>query len=45
MSTDLADLGTALFAHRELVHIDHGLTECASALSDEFVEAMSAEFV
>lgn len=45
MSTDLADLGTALFAHRELVHIENGLTECASALSDEFVQAMMAEFV
>lgn len=45
MSTDLADLGTALFAHRELVHIANGLTECAGDLSDEFVEAMLAEFV
>ena len=45
MATDLADLGTALFAHRELVHIATGLTECAGALSDEFVEAMAAKFV
>jgi len=45
MATDLADLGTALFAHREMVHIEAGLTECAGALSDEFVEAMAAKFV
>lgn len=45
LRTDLADIGTALFAHRELVHIEHGLSECAAVLNGEFVEAMAAQFV
>ncbi|GEM_PF-2274442 len=45
MNTDLADVGTALFAHRELVHVENELTECAPSLHDEFVEAMRLKFV
>lgn len=44
MRTDLADIGTALFAHRELVHIDTPLSECAAELNDEFLQAMAAVF-
>lgn len=44
MATDLADVGTALFAHRELIHIPSGLSECCDRLHDEFVGAMSAQF-
>lgn len=44
MRTDLADIGTALFAHRELVHVENGLSECSPELNDEFVDAMIAQF-
>lgn len=44
MSTDLADIGTAMFAHRELVHVESGLTECVGELNDEFVGEMANKF-
>ncbi|HEX7822776.1 MAG TPA: hypothetical protein VF463_19410 [Sphingobium sp.] len=45
MRTDLADIGTAMFAHRELVHFNTALSECAGNLHDEFTDAMAALFV
>ncbi|TZG28599.1 hypothetical protein [Sphingomonas montanisoli] len=44
MRTDLADLGTAMFAHREMVHIENGLPECCDQISDEFVAAMIDQY-
>jgi len=44
MRTDLADLGTALLARRELVHVGTPMSDASSRLNDEFVEAMSECF-
>lgn len=44
LRTDLADIGTALFAHRELIHVSNPLSECAADLNDEFVQAMAEVF-
>jgi hypothetical protein len=45
MNTDLADVGTALFAHREVVVVQNPMTDCAAAINDEFVEAMAGHIV
>lgn len=45
IETDLADIGTAVFAHRELFNIPSGLSECSAELNDEFVGAMVAALV
>lgn len=44
MNTDLADIGTALFAHREIIELQQPLSECAGDLCDEFVDAMASKF-
>ncbi|WP_156025099.1 hypothetical protein [Sphingomonas phyllosphaerae] len=45
MSTDIADLGTAMFAHRELIEIEASMADCATELNDDFIRAMCAKFV
>lgn len=45
MRTDLADIGTALFAHRELVKSPTPLSECAAGIEDDFLGAMLPHFV
>lgn len=44
MATDLADIGTALFAHRELIEVDNPLSECAASLDEEFLDKMILQF-
>ena len=44
MATDLADVGTALFAHRELTEVENALSECAPAINDEFLARMIEKF-
>ena len=44
MHTDIADVGTALLVHRELVEVANPMSECTHRLNDEFVEAMAARF-
>jgi len=42
--TDLEDLGTALFARRELVSVQTPMSDASDRLNDEFIEALSAHF-
>lgn len=44
MHTDIADIGKALLAHRELVEVENPMSECTHRLNDEFIEAMAAHF-
>ncbi|MGU3313954.1 hypothetical protein ACLBWH_00260 [Sphingomonas sp. M6A6_1c] len=44
IATDLADIGTALFAKRELLRVENPLSDCSHVLVDELVEAMVANF-
>jgi hypothetical protein len=43
--TDLADIGTALLARREMVTLGSSLAECTHLLNSEFVNAMAALMV
>lgn len=45
MATDLADVGTALFAHRELIEVEVPMTDCAPGINDEFMGAMADHMV
>lgn len=42
---DLADIGTALLSRRELITVEHAMSECTHQLNDEFVQAITALFV
>ena len=42
---DLADIGTALLSRRELITVEHAMSECTHQLNQEFVQAISALFV
>lgn len=44
MRTDLADVGTALFAQREEVVLDQPLDECTVRLNPVFVDRIAAKF-
>lgn len=45
MNTDLADVGTALFAHREVIDVENPMTDCAPTINNEFLEAMAGHMV
>lgn len=44
IDTDVADVGTAMFAHRVLVQVEQAMADCASDLNDEFLHAISEQF-
>jgi hypothetical protein len=44
IDTDVADVGTAMFAHRVLVEVDHPMSDCAADLNDEFLAKMIEQF-
>lgn len=44
MATDLADIGTALMAHRVEITLATPLSDCSDRLRDDFISAMAGEF-
>ena len=44
IDTDVADVGTAMFAHRVLVEVEHAMSDCAAELNDEFIARMVDQF-
>lgn len=44
IDTDVADVGTAMFAHRVLVEVEHAMSDCAADLNNEFVARMIEKF-